>query len=108
MPAVITDKPEWRWMVGHVRGIGWATGITFVNYEILASPLLFVAFFLATSPSIRPLTRRGRVLYATVVGLLAAVFQLYVSVAFGSILALMTASLLTPTLDKWLRPRPLV
>ncbi|HSV12818.1 MAG TPA: RnfABCDGE type electron transport complex subunit D [Tepidisphaeraceae bacterium] len=108
VPVVITDHPEWRWLAGHVRGIGWSMGVTFVNYEILASPLLFTAFFLATSPSTRPLTRRGRVIYAMLIGMLAAVFQLYVSVAFGPYLALMTASLLTPTLDKWLRPRALV
>jgi len=105
---VITDKPDWRWAVGHVRGIGWSMGGTFANYEILAAPLLFTAFFLATSPSTRPMTRRGRVIYSVMIGVLAAVFQLYVSVAFGSYLALMSASLLTPTRDKWLRPRPLV
>lgn len=108
VPAVITDQPDWRWVVGHVRGIGWSMGITFANYEILASPLLFTAFFLATSPSARPMTRRGRAIYSITIGLLAAVFQLYVSVAFGAYLALMSASLMTPTLDKWLRPRPLV
>lgn len=108
VPAVITETPDWRWAVGHVRGIGWSMGITFANYEVLASPLLFTAFFLATSPSTRPMTRRGRVIYSLTIGVLAAVFQLYVSVAIGSYLALMSASLLTPTLDKWLRPRPLV
>ena len=50
--------------------------------------------------------RVGRML--ALIGLFAAVFQLYVSVAFGPYLALMSASLLTPTLDKWLRPRALV
>jgi Na+-translocating ferredoxin:NAD+ oxidoreductase RnfD subunit len=108
VPVVITDHPDWRWFAGHVRGIGWSLGVTFANYEILASPLLFSAFFLANSPAVRPLTRRGRVLYAMMIGLLAAVFQLYVSVAFGPYLALMSASLLTPTIDKWLRPRALV
>jgi Na+-translocating ferredoxin:NAD+ oxidoreductase RnfD subunit len=108
VPVVITDHPEWRWLVGHVRGVGWSLGFTFVNYELVASPLLFMAFFLATSPSIRPLTRRGRAIYAVMIGVLAAVFQLYVSVAYGPYLALMSASLLTPTIDKWLRPRALV
>ncbi len=108
IPAVITDKPEWRWAVGHVRGVGWPMGVTLANYEILASPLLFTAFFLATASSTRPLTRRGRAVYSLVIGLLSAVFQLYVSVAFGSYLALISASLLTPGLDKWLKPRALV
>jgi Na+-translocating ferredoxin:NAD+ oxidoreductase RnfD subunit len=108
VPAVITDRPDWRWAVGSVRGIGGAMGLTFANYEILATPLLFTAFFLATAPAVRPMTRRGRVMYALLTGLFAAVFQLYVSASFGSYLAQMSASLLTPTLDKWLAPRPLV
>jgi Na+-translocating ferredoxin:NAD+ oxidoreductase RnfD subunit len=108
VPVVITDRPDWRWAVGGVRGIGGAMGLTFANYEILASPLLFTAFFLATAPAARPMTRRGRVIYALSIGALAAIFQLYVSAAIGPYLALMAASLLTPTLDKWLRPRPLV
>jgi Na+-translocating ferredoxin:NAD+ oxidoreductase RnfD subunit len=108
IPVVITNHAEWRWAVGHVRGIGWSMGLTFANYEILASPLLFTAFFLATAPSVRPMTRRGRTFYSILIGLLAGVFQLYVSPAFGSYLALMGASLATPALDKWLRPRALV
>jgi Na+-transporting NADH:ubiquinone oxidoreductase subunit NqrB len=108
IPWRITEHPEWRWAIGHVRGVGWPMGVTFANYEILASPLLFMSFFLATSPAVRPLTRRGRVSYSILIGLLAAVFQLYISVSFGCYLALLAVSLLTPTMDKWLRPRPLV
>jgi Na+-translocating ferredoxin:NAD+ oxidoreductase RnfD subunit len=67
-----------------------------------------MAFYLATSPSVRPMTRRARTLYALLVGLLSAGFQLYASVAIGPYLGLLMASLLTPTLDKWFRPRPLV
>jgi len=48
------------------------------------------------------------VVYALIIGSLAAVFQLYVSVAIGPYLALLAASLLTPTFDKWFRPRTLV
>src|SRR5205814_538692 len=36
VPAVITERPDWRWAGGHVRGIGWSMGVTFANYEILA------------------------------------------------------------------------
>jgi Na+-translocating ferredoxin:NAD+ oxidoreductase RnfD subunit len=108
IPTVITDKPDWHWAVGHIPGIGWAVGVTFANYEILGSPLLFTAFFLATAPAVRPLSGWGRTIYSLVIGALAAVFQLYVSVSFGSYLALMAASLLTPALDKWICPRTLV
>jgi Na+-translocating ferredoxin:NAD+ oxidoreductase RnfD subunit len=108
IPVVITNHAEWRWAPSHVRGIGWAMGTTFANYEILGSPLIFTAFFLATAPSVRPMTRRGRTIFSILIGVLAAVFQLYVSVSFGSYLALMGASLVTPALDKYLLPRALV
>jgi Na+-translocating ferredoxin:NAD+ oxidoreductase RnfD subunit len=74
----------------------------------MASPLLFVACFMATAPGVRPMTRRARALYAILVGILAAVAQLYLSVSFGPYVALVIASPLTPVLDRWLRPRPLV
>jgi Na+-translocating ferredoxin:NAD+ oxidoreductase RnfD subunit len=83
-------------------------GLTFADYELLASPLLFTAFFLATAPSVRPMTRRGRTIFAVLIGVLAAVFQLYVSPSFGDYLALMAGSLMTPALDKWLMPKALV
>ena len=108
VPAVITNHADWHWAVGHVRGIGWSMGLTFADYELLASPLLFTAFFLATAPSVRPMTRRGRAIFAVLIGVLAAVFQLYVSPSFGDYLALMAGSLMTPALDKWLMPKALV
>jgi Na+-translocating ferredoxin:NAD+ oxidoreductase RnfD subunit len=108
VPAQITDHPQWRWLAMRDPQIGWATAITLANYELVASPLLFVAFFLATSAVVRPMSRRARVVYAVVLGALAAVLQLYLSVSYGPYMALLLASLLTPTLDRLYRPRPLV
>jgi Na+-translocating ferredoxin:NAD+ oxidoreductase RnfD subunit len=82
--------------------------LTFVHYELLAGPTLFMALFLATWPSIRPIERGARALYAALIGILAAMFQLYASVSYGPYMALLIASLLTPWFDKWLRPKPLV
>src|SRR5439155_19980570 len=103
-------KPEvvWRWMALRDHDIGAAKAITFANYELMAGPLLFMAFFLATAPAVRPMARRARVIYASLTGTLTAVLQLYISVSFGPYLALLVVSLLTPTFDKMFRPRPLV
>ncbi len=89
-------------------GVGWATAITFVNYELMAGPLLFTAFFLATSPGVRPITRRGRTIYAILIGVVAAALQLYLDVSYGAYLALLVVSLITPMLDSSFRPKPLV
>jgi Na+-translocating ferredoxin:NAD+ oxidoreductase RnfD subunit len=90
------------------HSVGPALAITFANYEVMASPLLFCAFFLATAPSVRPMARRARTIYALLIGTFAAIFQLYVSVSIGPYLALLAVSLATPTLDKLFPPRTLV
>lgn len=100
---------DWRWLaMRDSEKIGVARAITFANYETMAGPLLFMAFFLATAPAVRPMARRARAIYGVLIGLLAAIFQLYLSVAFGPYLALLVVSLVTPTCDKLFRPRPIV
>ena len=108
VPARIADHAQWRWLALREPDVGLATAVTFANYELVASPLLFTAFFLATAPSSRPMSRRARMLYAVVLGALAAVFQLYVSVSVGPYLALLFTSLVAPELDRVFRPRKLV
>jgi hypothetical protein len=109
IPVVITENAnEWRWIAMRETGIGWPLAVTFANYEIMASPLLFMAFFLATAAAVRPMTRRARTIFALLVGALSAICQLYASVSFGPYLALLLVSLLTPTFDKWFHPRTLV
>ena len=108
IPAVISNGPQWRWAAFRSAGNGWSVGLTFVNYEIMASPLIFTAFFLATSPSVRPMTRRGRTTYALTLGVLCAVFQLYISASYGPYFALFVISLLTSALDSWFRVKPLI
>jgi Na+-translocating ferredoxin:NAD+ oxidoreductase RnfD subunit len=109
VPVVIRENEViGRWVAMSDKGVGWKVGLTLVSYELMAGPLVFTAFFLATSSAVRPIARRARVIYAALIGLLAAVFQLYVSVSIGPYLALLTASLFTPTLDKTFGPRTLV
>jgi Na+-translocating ferredoxin:NAD+ oxidoreductase RnfD subunit len=107
VPTIISDAPQWHWAVMRMPDIGWSVAITFANYEVMASPLLFVAFFLATAPMLRPMTRRGRTIYALFLGIACSTFQLYVSVSLGPYLALLIASVLTPELDRWFGVRPL-
>jgi electron transport complex protein RnfD len=107
-PVMLSSVPKWHWIISRQPEVGWATGITFANYEIMAGPSLFMAFFIATAPSIRPMSRRARVIYAFIAGAGAAALQLYLGVSVGPYIALLLASLLTPVLDVWFRPRPLV
>jgi Na+-translocating ferredoxin:NAD+ oxidoreductase RnfD subunit len=111
IPVRITERDEaWQWFIARPppNGVGWQVALTFVHYELMASPLLFMAFFLATAPAVRPMARRGRAVYALLVGCLAAVFQLYMAVSIGPYLALLAVSMLTPVIDRLFRPRTLV
>lgn len=108
IPVAITDiGARWAWLAMREPAVGWAVAITFANYQMAASPLLFMAFFLATSPQVRPISGRGRILFAVITGVLAAAMQLYVSVAWGPYLALLLVGLLTPIADRAFQPRPL-
>jgi Na+-transporting NADH:ubiquinone oxidoreductase subunit NqrB len=115
--AVVASQggPEWRWFIFReqyraqkVVDVGWAEAVTFANYEIMAGPMLLMMFFFATAPTLRPMAGRARVLYGLLVGVTAAGLQLYVSISYGPYLALLLVSLLTPTLDRITRQRPLV
>ncbi|HEX4052825.1 MAG TPA: RnfABCDGE type electron transport complex subunit D [Tepidisphaeraceae bacterium] len=109
VPVYITDLgAQWHWLAFRGHYLGWATAMTFVNYEIFASPLLLTLFYLAPTPGLRPITRRGRAIFAIGLGLLSAVFQLYATVSMGPYIALLIIVLLTPTLDRLIKPRTLV
>jgi Na+-translocating ferredoxin:NAD+ oxidoreductase RnfD subunit len=105
--AVSENIRHWRTLVTH-HGVGWPVAITFISYEVMAGPLLFVAFYLAPAPGVRPLTRRGRTVYAVLIGVVAAMLQLYLDVSYGAYLALLMVGLFTPLLDRLFKPRPLV
>ncbi len=108
IPAGTDQHLHFQWFPSHVQGVGWTMGITLANYEVLASPLLFTAFFLAGSPNTRPLSRKSRAIYSVLIGVLAAGFQLYLSVSLGSYLALLLAGFTTPVLDRCMGCKSLV
>lgn len=109
VPLVITEQgPQWTILALARSPMEWSLAITFVNYQALAGPAVFVVFFLATEPSIRPMTRRGRNVFAVAIGVLIAACQMYVSAAHGACLAVLLAGMLTPLLDRWLAAKPLL
>lgn len=109
LPVVITETgADFRWLAGRDPRVGWALAVTFVNYAFLASPLLFTAFFLSSLPGVSPVAPRATMMFALIVALLAVPLQLYVSMQVGPYLALIAATLLTPTLDYHLCQKPLV
>jgi len=107
VPAAIRETgAQWRPLV--LARIDVTTMVTFANYQLMASPLLLMLFFLATSPSICPMGRKAKVVFAIALGLLTAALQLYLSCSFGPYVALLLAGLLGPWLDEIFRTRPLI
>lgn len=102
VPVVVSEQEVvYRWLAGSDPRVGWAAGVTFANYLMLASPSLLVIFFLASLPGVRPLGGRAVVRYSILFGLLCGVLTAMVSVAHGPILALALAQLATPTLERY-------
>jgi Na+-translocating ferredoxin:NAD+ oxidoreductase RnfD subunit len=99
---------RWVWIAGRKPDVGWARAVTLADYELLGTPLLFTAFFLAGSPFVRPLNKWSRSIFAVTTGFLAAIAQLYISAALGSYIAVLLAGLLAPTFDRWFASRSLV
>ncbi|HEX3356141.1 MAG TPA: RnfABCDGE type electron transport complex subunit D [Tepidisphaeraceae bacterium] len=111
LPVPITiheSVRHWESVVVRQPSVGMALAVTFANYELMASPLLFTAFFLATSPAVRPMTRRGRTVYAIFIGVSAAALQLYFSVSIGPYIALLIGGILASALDRFFWPKTLV
>jgi len=84
------------------------TMVTFANYQLMAIAAAAHAFLSGTSPSICPMGRKAKVVFAIALGLLTAAFSLYLSCSFGPYVALLLAGLLSPWLDEIFRKRPLI
>ncbi|MEM8874363.1 MAG: RnfABCDGE type electron transport complex subunit D [Planctomycetota bacterium] len=89
-------------------GDGWLAGLTFVHYQLLSGPFLVTVALLAAMPGIRPMSLQGRIVFATILGTLSAVLQVYLSTSLGPLIALCGVALLTPVLDRHALPRPLL
>ncbi|MCC5867876.1 MAG: RnfABCDGE type electron transport complex subunit D [Gammaproteobacteria bacterium] len=69
--------------------------------------LMLGAWFLASDPSVSPMTRRGAWIYGLAIGALVVVIRQYSGQAEGVMYALLLGSALTPHIDRWTRPQPL-
>jgi Na+-translocating ferredoxin:NAD+ oxidoreductase RnfD subunit len=109
IPVAMTETTRsWHWLAVRHPDVTLPIALTFANYEVMASPLLFVAFFLATEPSVRPMARRARAIYAILIGVASASLQLYCSVRAGPYLAAFLVGLVSPLFDRMFGSRTLV
>jgi len=99
------EQTQWRPLFLPRAHIDLATMLTFVNYQMLASPLLLAAFYLAPLSGIAPRRPAARTVYAVLFGLGAAACQMYLWCEGGPYAALFLATQLVPWLDRALPAR---
>lgn len=77
----------------------------YVLYEVLSGGLIFGAFFMATDYVTSPLTAKGQVVFAVLLGLLTGVFRIFGASAEGVSYAIILSNLLVPLIEKNTLPK---
>lgn len=72
-----------------------------VATHLLAGGTLLAAFFLLTDPVTSPISRRGRIAFAALAGLVTIVVRFYTPYPDGAALAVLAANAAAPALDRW-------
>lgn len=93
--------------VGIVLNIQNGTNILeFVTYQVLAGGLLFGAVFMVTDPVTSPVTKFGRVVYGTIVGVLAAMIRFIGAYPEGVAFAILLANTFASAIDYFMQGKP--
>ena len=74
--------------------------------QLLSGGLLAGAVFMATDYATSPITSKGQIIYAVILGLLTAIFRCLGSTAEGVSYAIIIGNLLVPLIEKKTIPRP--
>ncbi|MCL2675178.1 MAG: RnfABCDGE type electron transport complex subunit D [Firmicutes bacterium] len=80
--------------------------LRFVGMHALSGGLIFGAVFMATDYASSPKTFWGRLIFAAGIGLLTAIMRTWTSMPEGISFAIVIMNVVTPLIDKIIRPRP--
>lgn len=86
---------------------GHGFDLYYVLAEILGGGLIFGAFFMATDYVTSPITPRGQIIYAVVLGLLTGIFRIFGGSAEGVSYAIILTNILVPAMNNLTIPRAL-
>ncbi|MCK5322433.1 MAG: RnfABCDGE type electron transport complex subunit D [Candidatus Aenigmarchaeota archaeon] len=98
---------DWRipaCMIGAVFVLSAVSG-TDPMYQILAGGLMFGAFFIATDYVTSPMTKRGRIVYAVVIGCLVFLMRNYGTMAEGVAYSILFMNAMVPLIDRFTQNR---
>ena len=91
--------------IGTVFVMTWLLGADPVTH-ILSGGLMLGAIFMATDYATCPINRSGKLVYAIGCGLLTVLIRLYGSLPDGVSFAIVIMNILTPLIERVVRPRP--
>ncbi|MBR1873421.1 MAG: RnfABCDGE type electron transport complex subunit D [Eubacterium sp.] len=75
-------------------------------YELCGGGLMLGAWFMATDYVTSPITRKGQVIYAVLLGLLTALFRFFGESAEGVSFAIIIGNLCVPLIERFTIPKP--
>ena len=78
---------------------------TFVIYELLAGGLMLGAFFMLTDYTTSPMTKKGKIIYAVLAGLITTVIILYSGYPEGVSYSILFVNIMTPLIDKYTKTK---
>lgn len=85
---------------------GHGFDLTFLAAQIFGGGLLLGAFFMATDYVTSPVTPKGKIVFALLLGFLTAVFRIFGASAEGVSYAIIFSNLLVPIIEKYTIPKP--
>ena len=74
-------------------------------FHILAGAAFFAAIFMITEYVTAPITGKGRIIYASLAGILTVIIRLYSGFPGGVTFAILLVNALTPLIDRFTKPR---
>lgn len=85
---------------------GYGLDVEFIMSHVLTGGLIFGAFFMATDYVTTPITPKGQILFAVIIGLLTGIFRIFGPSAEGVSYAIIIGNLLVPLIEKVTIPTP--
>lgn len=92
-------------LISFLFPIGGAERVTFMLAELLSGGLILGACFMATDYVTSPVTKRGRIIYGVIAGLITVFIRFLCGNPEGVSFAIMISNLLVWYLDKYTRPK---
>ncbi len=113
MYLIFRKIADWRAPLGMLLGISVLSGIFYllntdngpVIFHLFSGGAMLGMFFMVTDPVTTPVTKRGRLLFGLLVGILVVVIRKWSGLPEGVMYAILFVNAFVPLINKFTRPR---